>query len=82
MAGCAVNDIKVATSMVPLLFTPLIIFSGFFANIKQFYSWIGWIQYISPMKYSFEAFATNEFDSRIYHFGKPTEVLGFNIGMW
>ena len=34
MAGCAFNDIKVATSMVPLLFTPLIIFSGFFANIK------------------------------------------------
>jgi hypothetical protein len=34
------------------------------------------------MKYSFEALATNEFDSRIYYFGTPTEVLGFDIGMW
>lgn len=34
MAGCAFNDIKVATSIVPLILLPLIIFSGFFANSK------------------------------------------------
>lgn len=34
MAGCAFNDIKVATSMVPMFLLPLTIFSGFFANSK------------------------------------------------
>lgn len=34
MAGCAFNDIKVATSIVPLVLLPLVIFSGFFANSK------------------------------------------------
>ncbi|CAD8179154.1 unnamed protein product [Paramecium octaurelia] len=82
MAGCAFNDIKVATSIVPLVLLPLIIFSGFFANSKQFFVWIGWIQYISPVKYSFEALATNEFDGRSYEFGDPIETLGFEVGQW
>jgi hypothetical protein len=82
MAGCAFNDIKVATSIVPLVLLPLIIFSGFFANSKQFYVWIGWIQYISPVKYSFEAMATNEFDGRHYEFGSPIDTLGFEVGQW
>lgn len=34
MAGAAFNDIKVATSIVPLILLPLTIFSGFFANSK------------------------------------------------
>lgn len=34
MAGCAFNEIKVATSIVPMVLLPLIIFSGFFANSK------------------------------------------------
>jgi len=43
MAGCAFNDIKTATSIVPLLIMPLVLFSGFFANSKNFFPWIGWI---------------------------------------
>lgn len=34
MAGCVFNEIKVATSIVPMVLLPLIIFSGFFANSK------------------------------------------------
>lgn len=34
MAGCAFNDIKVATSIIPLFLMPLTIFSGFLANSK------------------------------------------------
>ena len=66
MAGCAFNDIKVATSIVPMVLMPLIIFSGFFANSKNFYVWIGWIQYISPVKYAFEALSRTEYEGRIY----------------
>jgi ABC-type multidrug transport system permease subunit len=66
MGGCAFNDLKVATSMVPMLLLPLTVFSGFLANKRQFYVWIGWLQYVSPLKYSFEALATNEFVGRNY----------------
>jgi len=43
MAGCAFSDIKAATSITPIILMPLIIFSGFFANSKDFFVWIGWI---------------------------------------
>ncbi|CAD8042834.1 unnamed protein product [Paramecium primaurelia] len=82
MAGCAFNDIKAATGFVPLALLPLFAFSGFYANPKQFYDWIGWIQYVSPIKYSFEAIARNEFQSRSYDFGDPNDNLGFNVGQW
>jgi ABC-type multidrug transport system permease subunit len=82
MAGCAFNDIKAATSIIPLVLFPLILFSGFFANIKYFYVWIGWIQYLSPVKYSFEAIAINEFEGRHYEFGDPIATLGFDVGQW
>lgn len=82
MVGCAFNDIKSATGIAPMFLLPLAIFAGFFANSKQFYVWIGWIKYISPMKYAFEALATNEFTGRPYSFGDPIDVLGFDIGLW
>ncbi|CAD8074209.1 unnamed protein product [Paramecium primaurelia] len=82
ITGCVFSDIKAATSMVSILLLPFIIFSGYLANSKYFYVWISWIQYISPMKYSFEAFATNEFEKRQYVFGDPIETLGFDIGLW
>ena len=61
MAGCAFKDVKVATGIVPMVLMPLIIFSGFFANSKYFYVWIGWLQYLSPVKYAFEALSINEY---------------------
>ena len=61
MAGCAFKDVKVATGIVPMVLMPLIIFSGFFANSKNFYVWIGWLQYLSPVKYAFEALSINEY---------------------
>lgn len=34
------------------------------------------------MKYSYEAFVTNEFDNKQYEFGDPLNILGFDIGLW
>lgn len=82
MAGCICTDIKVVVSVVPLILLPLIVFSGFLANSKQFYVWMGWIQYLSPLKYSFEAMSRNEFNGRIYEFGDPIDNLGLHIGLW
>ena len=45
---------------------PLILFSGFFSNAGSYPDWIGWIQWISPIKYSLEAMVHNEFGDRNY----------------
>lgn len=43
MAGCAFKDVKMAINVVPMVLMPLIIYSGFFANSKSFFVWIGWL---------------------------------------
>ena len=43
MAGCAFKDVKMAINIVPMVLMPLIIYSGFFANSKSFFVWIGWL---------------------------------------
>lgn len=55
MGGCMFEDVKVAAGVVPMMVMPLVLFSGFFKNSSNFMSWVSWIQYISPMKYAFEA---------------------------
>jgi hypothetical protein len=62
---------------------PLILFSGFFSNAGSYPVWIGWFQYISPIKYALEALVYNEFDDR--HYG-PKDInlvkfLGYELGI-
>jgi hypothetical protein len=57
---------------------PLILFSGFFKNGANIPNWIGWIQYISPFKYSFIGVTANETkykDSLINEYN-------FDLNMW
>lgn len=35
---------------------------GLFKNQEDFPTWIGWIEYLSPYKYAFEALCWNEFE--------------------
>ncbi|CAD8115184.1 unnamed protein product [Paramecium primaurelia] len=81
MAGAAFKDIQLALNIVPAIVTPLIIFSGFYSNQKTFYPWIGWLQYLSPMKYGFEAMSYNENEGKYYE-NDPEELYGFDIGLW
>jgi ABC-type multidrug transport system permease subunit len=64
MASCMFRDVKTAAGFLPVVIMPFVLFSGFYANSSTFMEWIGWIQYISPMKYSFEALVWNEYDTR------------------
>lgn len=49
---------------MPLILLPVILFSGFFKNRNDLPKWIGWLEYISPVKYGFIAFVKNEVDDR------------------
>ena len=55
MLGSMVLDQKSVSVVTPLVLMPFFLFSGFFKNTGNLSSWIGWIQYISPIKYGFLA---------------------------
>eukprot|EP00347_Sterkiella_histriomuscorum_P009468 403341097 len=77
------NQEETAVGIAPVIIMPLMLFGGFFSNSGNYPVWISWFQYISPIKYSLEAFVWNEFDTREYG---PNEVrliprLGFELGI-
>lgn len=60
------NKEEMAISLAPVIMMPIILFGGQFANSGTLQAWISWFQYISPIRYGFECFTRNEFDSRHY----------------
>ncbi len=66
MGGCIFKDPKVASGVVPMFFMPMILFSGYFSNLGTMQGWIEWFQYISPMRYAFEANIRNQFTNKSY----------------
>ena len=66
MCGCFFNDKKMALSIAPMVVMPTVTFGGLFANLQAFPKWIEWIQYLSPIKYGFEALMLNEVEGRYY----------------
>ena len=81
--GCLVKDPSIATDASLLFFIPFAIFGGFFLNLKDVYSWLSWLQYFSPIRYSTEALLRNEFeDNGDYENGEAIlESYDFNLGL-
>jgi ABC-type multidrug transport system permease subunit len=59
MGGCMFKDVKVASGVLPMFILPLMLFSGFYQNRGNLMVWISWMEYLSPMKYAFEAVMIN-----------------------
>ena len=72
-----------ACFFAPVLILPFILFSGFITNIDTYPRWIGWIQYLSPVRYGFEASLRNEFetyDKLPIYIPNPIKFLNFKLG--
>jgi len=67
---------ETAVAIAPVIMMPIMLFSGFFSNAGSYPDWIGWIQYISPIKYSLEAMIWNQFDSSVYA-DAPVNLITF-----
>ncbi|KAL4474975.1 hypothetical protein ABPG74_001671 [Tetrahymena malaccensis] len=81
IGGSIFSDVKTAVFMSPLIFVPNALFGGFFKNRKNLASWIRWIEYLFPIKYSFNAIAANEYENT--HFiPSPTELLNLEFSKW
>jgi ABC-type multidrug transport system permease subunit len=60
MLGALILDKKSAAVVTPVVLLPFFLFSGFFKNTGNLPVWIGWIQYISPIKYGLAGYIQNE----------------------
>jgi len=59
--ACTFKSLEVTVQIAPVFILPLTLFSGFFVNQKGIPVYFDWIKYISPMRYSFQAFMLNEY---------------------
>ena len=55
-------NMPTATTIAPAFTMPFILFGGMFANTDSMPGWLGWLQWISPIRYANEALAHAEFD--------------------
>lgn len=60
LLGSVITDAKAVSTAAPALAIIVALFSGFFKNFETIPAWISWIQYLSPIRYSYEAFVRNE----------------------
>lgn len=61
LVGSFFDEPKLASAMAPLIFIPMMLFSGFYKQRETLSPIVSWIEYITPLKYAFEAFVTNEY---------------------
>lgn len=60
--GCSVEDAKLAQELLPLLFVPQMLFSGFFVVPELIPVWLRWAQYLCSLTYAVRISAVEEFD--------------------
>lgn len=49
MLGCSLEDPKVATEMLPVLYVPQILFAGFFVAPDLIPSWLSWARFLCSL---------------------------------
>jgi ABC-type multidrug transport system permease subunit len=64
LLGCSVEDPKLAQELLPLLFVPQMLFSGFFVVPELIPVWLRWAQYLCSLTYAVRIAAVDEFGDR------------------
>jgi hypothetical protein len=61
--GSLVDDVKSASELQPLLFTPQLLFAGFFIRTEFIPNFLRWSQYLCSLKYAISLILLTEFHS-------------------
>lgn len=64
LLGCSVEDPKLGQELLPLLFVPQMLFSGFFVVPELIPVWLRWAQYLCSLTYALRIMAVAEFNDR------------------
>ena len=59
LIGSMFENTRIVTVVTPVVILPFILFSGLFKNRNELPVWLGWIEYLSPIKYSFTSMTRN-----------------------
>ena len=59
LTGIIVQNAKTIQLVTDIWLQPVVVFAGFYKNRSNFADWIGWIEYLSPIKYSLSAYVQN-----------------------
>jgi ABC-type multidrug transport system permease subunit len=81
LIGCIFNELEVALNIAPLIFFPMMLFSGFYVNSDSVRDWIVWVEYMNPMRYALEGLVYNEFTDTNY-VPNPIGSFNFTFGYW
>ncbi|EAS06409.2 ABC transporter family protein (macronuclear) [Tetrahymena thermophila SB210] len=81
LSGSIFEQPKVAISFATTFLIPQLLFGGLFKNRNDYSSWIGWIQYITPTFYAFNAAAVNEFEQTNFLYN-PILYLNLDLNKW
>ena len=61
MLGCTVEDPKLATEMMRIVFVPQLLFAGFFVSPSLIPSWLRWLRYVFSLTYVMRLGVLEEF---------------------
>lgn len=82
MIGSMVGNADLAVEIAPVIFVPLMLFSGYSNNTENIVPWLRWLEYISPVRHMFEYLVTNEFEDRTeLGLNNPIKTLNFKWGI-
>jgi ABC-type multidrug transport system permease subunit len=63
LLGCSVEDPKLATEMLPILFVPQLLFAGFFVVPKLIPVWLRWARFLCTLTYAIRILLVAEFNN-------------------
>lgn len=78
LLGSVILDSKSVSAVMPVILLPVVLFSGFYKNRESLPGWIGWIEYVSPIKYGFIGIVENEVANK----ASRVADLHFDVSKW
>lgn len=78
--GSVAKDAKLVVLLVPICVLPFVLFSGFFKNREDLPVWLGWLEYLSPIKYGYIVLIRNELHEESEQ--GFVDSLNFELELW
>lgn len=79
--GTLLTDLKASVELAPMIFIPFALYNGFTTNTESIILPLKIIEYISPMRYTFEFLVRNEFQGTesLLQETHPIKTLNFSF---